>query len=335
MPQIPILLQSHPEIRIHTGHAGQPQRRIRCHSPFAPNDLVETGKRHTRTNRKSRLRNAQRFGKFLEKHLTRVRWGQTGRQLPDTQSLRRRRVVAHGAAPPRSPPARAPGRPAGRADLSCGAGDRHCDRTFHAVVRNRVGRQLVVGSPPAAAVGDVRRADAPGVEAARDRCRSYESADAPTASCKTAQTRIRTAPTALILFLDPKTGSKRLRLKHPDSTLLPGQRHLSCSAHSDHVGVHGLGADSPTGRAAACAPRGAGQGGRTRPGAGGADSAREDRGDGGPQATRSARRAPDAASPASRFPEFQVGAQSYVVVFDVVRSVVRSCQHTDGTSVGR
>ena len=51
--------------------------------------------------------------------------------------------------------------------------------------------------------------------------------------------------------------------------------------------------------------------------------------------TRSARRAPDAASPASRFPEFQVGAQSYVVVFDVVRSVVRNCQHTDGTSVGR
>jgi len=33
----------------------------------------------------------------------------------------------------------------------------------------RVGRRFVVGSPPAAAVGDLRRVDAPGVAAARDR----------------------------------------------------------------------------------------------------------------------------------------------------------------------
>ena len=63
-------------------------------------------------------------------------------------------------------------------------------------------------------------------------------------------------------------------------TSLVAQWVLQCPAHSDPLGVHGVGADSSTGRTAACSPRRTGQGRRARPGAGDADLAREDRGDG-------------------------------------------------------
>ena len=75
MPQVPVLLQTKPEIRSHAGDPLQPERRIRRHASLATDDFIEPRIRNSKPPGERRLRYPQRLQKFLQQHLARMsRW---------------------------------------------------------------------------------------------------------------------------------------------------------------------------------------------------------------------------------------------------------------------
>src|ERR1019366_6697120 len=64
VPQVPVLLQSQPELGTHAEHARQTKGRVRRDTPLAPDDLVQARKRHTELHGKRRLRDAQGLEEF-------------------------------------------------------------------------------------------------------------------------------------------------------------------------------------------------------------------------------------------------------------------------------
>lgn len=64
VPQIPVALQTEPEVSGHAEYSGQAQCRVRCHRPTSLDNFVETWKRHAEARGESRLSDPQRLEKL-------------------------------------------------------------------------------------------------------------------------------------------------------------------------------------------------------------------------------------------------------------------------------
>lgn len=68
MPEIPIRLQSEPEVRAHASDACEAQRGVWGDGTLAANDLVQAWKRDAEANREGGLGNAEGLEKFFQQH---------------------------------------------------------------------------------------------------------------------------------------------------------------------------------------------------------------------------------------------------------------------------
>ena len=73
MPQVPVKLESQPEVRRHPQDPFEPERGVRRYAATATHDLVEAWERDAQSDRKCRLTDTERTQKLLKEHLARMR----------------------------------------------------------------------------------------------------------------------------------------------------------------------------------------------------------------------------------------------------------------------
>jgi hypothetical protein len=86
VPEVPVELESEPEVRRHPQDTLETERCIGRHSPLAADNLVEPGERDAQANSEGGLADIQRPEEFLKKHLSGICRGPLRRQAPSRTS---------------------------------------------------------------------------------------------------------------------------------------------------------------------------------------------------------------------------------------------------------